>query len=180
MTGPEQGPTRISAPADPGTSPHRRNAPRRTDYAGAVYGSLLAASVIAASSTQEPHPRLTLVLLLIVTGVVFWMAHVYAHVAGERESGHAVTWRDVRSVAGREWSIVEAAVLPALAVLVSPWLGMADTAWLALGVAVAQQVAWATLGAHRAGASRGQVVAEGCVNLALGLLIVAAKVAVGH
>ncbi|MFG2907262.1 hypothetical protein ACGF13_19630 [Kitasatospora sp. NPDC048286] len=152
----------------------------RTDYTGAVYGSMLAASVIAAASLNEPHPRLSLILLLVITGLVFWAAHVYARVAGEREAGRQVTRRQVREVGRHEWPLVEASALPALAVLVSPWLGAGENAWLALGVAVAQQVAWAALGARRAGASPGQIAAEGAVNLMLGLVIVAAKVAVGH
>jgi hypothetical protein len=163
-------PKDVRAPADPG----------RTDYAGAVYGSLLAASVIAASDVHGAHPRLSLIVLLLVTGIVFWLAHVYAHLVGEREAGLAVSWYEVRRVGRHEWSIVEAAVLPALAVLVSPWLGTGENAWLAIGVAVAQQVTWAVLGARRAGASRRQISVEAAVNLALGLLIVVAKVAVGH
>ncbi|MFB6890995.1 hypothetical protein ACFCX4_16985 [Kitasatospora sp. NPDC056327] len=141
---------------------------------------MLAASVIAASGLDGAHPRLSLILLLVITGLVFWAAHVYAHVAGQREAGRQVTWRQVRSVGRHEWPIVEAAALPALAVLVSPWLGSGENAWLALGVAVAQQVCWASLGARRAGATPRQVVAEGTVNLLLGLVIVAAKVAVAH
>ncbi|SEL81379.1 hypothetical protein [Streptacidiphilus jiangxiensis] len=152
----------------------------RTDYTGAVYGSLLAASVIAASDVHGAHPRFSLIVLLLVTGIVFWLAHVYAHLAGERESGRTVRWHEVRRVGRHEWSIVEAAVLPALAVLVSPWLGTGENAWLAIGVAVAQQVTWAVLGARRAGASNVQITVEAVVNLALGLLIVVAKVAVGH
>ncbi|WP_084729453.1 hypothetical protein [Streptacidiphilus neutrinimicus] len=152
----------------------------RTDYAGAVYGSLLAASVIAASDVHAPHARLSIIVLLVVTGLVFWLAHVYAHVAGEREAGKTVSWQQARSIGRHEWSIVEAAVLPALAVLISPWLGTTDEAWLALCVAITQQVVWATLGARRAGASRPQMAVEAAVNLALGLLIVVAKVAVGH
>ncbi|MEV7189216.1 hypothetical protein [Kitasatospora sp. NPDC093102] len=170
--------SRSRTPAPPGRAPGGPG--NRTDYAGAVYGSMLAASVIAASSVHEPHPRLSLILLLVITGIVFWIAHVYAHVAGQREAGRPVTWSQVREVGRHEWPLVEASALPALAVLVSPWLGTGENAWLALGVAVAQQVAWATLGARRAGASVGQAVVEGAVNLLLGLVIVAAKVAVGH
>ncbi|MFB7470246.1 hypothetical protein [Kitasatospora sp. NPDC056184] len=170
----------VPGPASRRRVPGPDRAEGRTDYAGAVYGSMLAASVIAASSLTEPHPRLALILLLVVTGLVFWAAHVYAHVAGQREAGRQVTRRQVREVGRHEWPIVEAAVLPALAVLLSPWLGTGQTAWLALGVAVAQQVGWASLGARRAGAAPRQVLAEGAVNLLLGLVIVAAKVAVGH
>lgn len=165
-------------PAPPEPAPDRTG--DRTDYAGAVYGSMLAASVIAAAGVHASHPRLALILLLMVTGIVFWIAHVYAHVAGQREVGRRVTWSQVCVVGRHEWPLVEAAALPALAVLVSPWLGTGKSAWFALGVAVAQQVAWATLGARRAGASSGQAAAEGTVNLLLGLVIVAAKVAVGH
>ncbi|MFJ9442412.1 hypothetical protein ACIRRH_11130 [Kitasatospora sp. NPDC101235] len=170
--------SRSRTPAPPGPAPGGPG--NRTDYAGAVYGSMLAASVIAASSVHEPHPRLSLILLLVITGIVFWAAHVYAHVAGQREAGRRVTWGQVREVGRHEWPLVEASALPALAVLVSPWLGAGENAWLALGVAVAQQVAWATLGARRAGAAVGPAVVEGAVNLLLGLVIVAAKVAVGH
>ncbi|MFD8749970.1 hypothetical protein ACFV0O_03130 [Kitasatospora sp. NPDC059577] len=170
--------SRSQSPAPPGRAPE--GAANRTDYAGAVYGSMLAASVIAASSLQEPHPRLSLILLLVITGLVFWIAHVYAEVAGEREVGRTVKWHQVRKVGRHEWPLVEASALPALAVLVSPWLGAGENAWLALGVAVAQQVTWATLGARRAGATTRQAAAEGAVNLVLGLVIVAAKVAVGH
>lgn len=69
-----------------------------------------------------------------------------------------------------------------MAVALSPLLGLglSGTAWLALGVAVAQQVAWACIGALHAGASRALVSVEGAANLILGLAIVAAKVAVGH
>lgn len=163
---------------DPGGTP----AAKHTDYAGAVYGSMLAASVVATASAVGDYPRFQLGVMLIVTGLVFWGAHVYARLAGERLVGQAISWRETRQVAEHEWPIVEAAVLPTVAVLISPVLGLdlAGTAWLALSVAVAQQVAWAFLGAVRAGASRRQATFEGLANLVLGLIIVAAKAAVGH
>ncbi|WP_373303507.1 hypothetical protein [Streptomyces cinnamoneus] len=172
-----------SSPAPTGHRVHKeRLDPGRTDYAGAVYGSLLAASVVATAGTAGDFPRLQLLALLLVTGVVFWVAHVYAQIAGERVVGRPIDRRELRRVARHEWSIAEAAVLPAVAVALSPVLGLdpSGTAWLALAVAVAQQVAWATLGAIRAGASHRMAVGEGVVNLLLGLVIVAAKAALGH
>ncbi|MCL2551366.1 MAG: hypothetical protein FWE75_04405 [Actinomycetia bacterium] len=172
-----------SAPV-PGRQPggNEGTHPGRTDYAGAVYGSLLAASVVATAGSVGDFPRLQLVVLLLVTGLVFWVAHVYAHLAGERILGRPIDRGEARRVARHEWSIVEAAVLPAVAVAISPLLGLGlpGTAWLALGVAIAQQVAWATLGAVRAGASPRFAVGEGIANLLLGLVIVAAKAALAH
>ena len=119
---------------------------QRTDYTGAVYGSLLAASVVATAGAVGDFPRLNLALMLIVTGLVFWAVHVYARLAGERRlAGGTWSWREVRAVSVHEWSIVEAAFLPTAAVAISPLLGLdlAGTAWFALAVAVAQQVGWA-------------------------------------
>ncbi|MET9604514.1 hypothetical protein ABZZ17_05535 [Streptomyces sp. NPDC006512] len=154
----------------------------RTEHAGAVYGSLLAASVIATASAVGAFPRLQLIVLLLVTGAVFWAAHVYANLAAERLVGRSVGWAEVRGTGRRELPIIEAAVLPAAAVAVSPLLGLglSGTAWLALAVTGVQQFTWALFGALNAGASRTQATVEGLVNLLFVLLIVAAKAAVGH
>ena len=158
-------------------------AEKRTDYTGAIYGSMLAASVVATAGAVGGYPRLNLALILIVTGLVFWAAHAYARLAGERRlTGSAWSWHEIRSVAVHEWPIVEAAFLPTLAVAVSPLLGLDLTgaAWFALGVAVAQQVGWAGLGAVRASVPRRQVALECAVNLVLGLILMAAKGAISH
>ncbi|WP_328806317.1 hypothetical protein [Streptacidiphilus fuscans] len=176
MTVPGPSSTRSPDPSDAG--PVGRAG--RTDYAGAVYGSLLAASVIAAFDPHGAHPKFSLIVLLVVTGVVFWIAHAYAHLAGEREAGKTVTWQETRRVGRHEWPIVEAAMIPALAVVISPLPEAGENAWLAIGVAVGQQVFWTALGAVRSGASRKQAALEAAVSLALGLIIVAAKVVVGH
>ncbi|MEV8099010.1 hypothetical protein [Kitasatospora sp. NPDC085879] len=174
----------MTSSPDPTGQPVRKERlhPGRTDYAGAVYGSLLAASVVATAGTAGEFPRLQLIGLLLVTGVVFWAAHVYAEVAGERIVGKPIDRREMRRVARHEWAIVEAAVLPAAAVAVSALFGLdySGTAWFALAVAVTQQVAWATLGAIRAGATRRMAIGEGVANLLLGLVIVGAKAALGH
>ncbi|MFF1337346.1 hypothetical protein ACFVYT_05415 [Streptomyces sp. NPDC058290] len=169
----------MSIPSGPSAGRSRPQGTSRTDSAGAVYGSLLATSVVATASTVGDHPRLHLVTLLLITGLVFWATHVYAELAGERLVGQPWSRHEIRRVALHEWPIVEAAALPAAAVAVSGLLGLdyVGTAWLAMSVAVAQQVVWACLGAARAGATRGQLAAEGVVNLALGLILVATKAA---
>jgi hypothetical protein len=174
----------MSSPASPPRDGGRSGAPaaKRTDYAGAVYGSMLAASVVATAGAVGDYPRVQLAVLLIVTGLVFWGAHVYARLAGERRIDHGLSWHEARQVARHERPIVEAALLPTVAVLISPvlHLDLAGTAWLALSVAVAQQVGWACVGAVKAGATHRQAAFEGLVNLVLGLIIVAAKSALGH
>lgn len=161
----------------PGDAPEKT----RGDYTGAVYGSLLAASVVVGAGTLGSFPRLQLILLLLGTGVVFWAAHVFARHFGARLAGQ-LSWTVIRRVSREERPIIEAAVPPALAVAISPLfdLGPQGIVWLALLVALAGQVGWATVAAQRAGASRRLMVVAGVVNLLLGLLIVLLKVGIQH
>jgi hypothetical protein len=156
---------------------------RGRDYAGAIYGSLLAASVVAGTSPGRVAPSpWQLAVLLMATGVVFWLAHVYAELFGGRRAHQATAWPTVRQVAAQEWPIVEAVVPPTLVALAGMLLGISDstTAWLALSVAVAGQVGWAIAGALAAGAGRRAIVLSAVVNLALGLVLVVLKAVVAH
>ncbi|MFJ7588227.1 hypothetical protein ACIQZO_12760 [Streptomyces sp. NPDC097617] len=153
----------------------------RGDYTGAVYGSLLAASVVVGAGTLGKFPRIELVLLLLGTGVVFWAAHVFARLFGARMVSR-LNWDAIRTTSREERPIIEAAVPPALAAAISPLfdLGPQGVAWLALAVALVGQVGWATLAASRAGASRRMMMLAGTANLVLGLLIVLLKVGLQH
>lgn len=165
-----------AAPAARGarTTEHRA----RTDYTGGIYGSMLAASVIVGAGTLGALPRLELVLLLLLTGGVFWIAHVHAQVFGARLTQRTPDRRVVLHVCRDEWPIVQAAVPPATAVAVSPLLGLdvQGTLWFALSVAVAGQVGWSVTAARRAGASGRLMAVSASVNLALGLVIILFKI----
>ncbi|MFJ9548461.1 hypothetical protein [Streptomyces erythrochromogenes] len=154
----------------------------RGDYTGAVYGSLLAASVVVGAGTLGSFPRLQLIALLLGTGVVFWAAHVFARLFGARLLVGRLSWSVIRRVSRQERPIIEAAVPPAAAAAITPLfdLGPQGIAWLALLVALAGQVGWATVAARRAGASRRLMVFAGVINLFLGLLIVLLKVGLAH
>ena len=156
---------------------------RTVDYAGAVYGSLLAASVVAGSSPGGNAPApVKLTVLLLATGIVFWLAHVYSQLIGDRMAGTLLTAREIRTVAAGEWPIVQASVPPAVAVSVGALAGLSDSgaAWLALLVALAGQLGWGLYAAVKAGASGWIVVVSGAVNLVLGVVIVLLKVVVTH
>ncbi|MFF8812329.1 hypothetical protein [Streptomyces pactum] len=161
-----------------------RRAERRAhaDYTGGVYGSLLAASVVIGAGSLGSFPRVELVLLLLLTGVVFWVAHVHAQLFGALLAQRAPDRRAVWHACRDEWPIVKAAVPPSAAVAVSPLLGLdvRGALWLALAVAVAGQVGWSVAAARRAGASPRLMAATASVNLLLGLLIVSFKIALTH
>ncbi|MEV0788956.1 hypothetical protein [Kribbella sp. NPDC050459] len=153
------------------------------DAAGAVYGSLLAASVVAGTGPgqEPPHPG-QLIVLLLATGVVFWLAHVYAQLAAEHSTQAIPPLRRIRAAARREWPLVQAAVPPAAAAGIGALVGLTDSeaAWLALAVAVGSQLGWALYVAARGGATWARLIAAGVVNLLLGLAIVLLKAALSH
>jgi len=167
-----------------GTEVRAPGAERRAhaDYTGGVYGSMLAASVIIGVGTLGSFPRVELVVLLLLTGVVFWIAHVHAQLFGARLAQQPLDRRVVLHVCRDEWPIFKAAVPPAAAVAVSPLLGLdvQGALWLSLSVAVAGQVGWSTAAARRAGASWRMAAAAGSVNLLLGLLIITFKIVLTH
>ncbi|MFI0512107.1 hypothetical protein RKD19_001263 [Streptomyces canus] len=162
-----------------GTGTERR---ARGDYTGGVYGSMLAASVVIGAGTLGSFPRVELVVLLLLTGVAFWIAHVHAQLFGARLAQEPLDHRVVLRACREEWPIVKAAVPPAVAVAVSPLLGLdvQGGLWLALSVAVAGQVGWSVAAARRAHASWRLVAATAAVNLLLGLLIISFKVFLKH
>ncbi|MFH7596015.1 diacylglycerol kinase family protein [Streptomyces racemochromogenes] len=184
------GAARTAAGAAGAAAPHRghwhwHRSPDRApvDYMGAVYGSMLAASVIVGAGVPGgPYPRGELAGLLLCTGLVFWIAHVYAHLFGISLANGHLTWREFRTVCRDERSILEAAVPPAVALGLGPLFGLdvKGTVWLALGVALCGQIGWAVAGSVRAGAPRRLVAVSALFNLLLGAVIVAAKSALSH
>lgn len=165
-------------PADGASAAPRAHA----DYTGGVYGSMLAASVVVGAGTFGTFPRLELVLLLLLTGVVFWIAHVHADLFGARLAQRPPDLAVVRRVCREEWTIVKAAVPPAVAVGVGPVLGLdvQGGQWLALSVAVTGQVGWSVAAARQAGAPGRLLVLSALVNLVLGLVILASKLWLKH
>ncbi|GAA2392233.1 hypothetical protein [Streptomyces coeruleofuscus] len=176
--------TRTGTTTGPATARAERRAERRAraDYTGGVYGSMLAASVVVGAGSLGSLPRVELVLLLLLTGVVFWIGHVHAQLFGARLAQQAPDRRVVWNVCREEWPIVKAAVPPAAAVAVSPLLGLdvRGALWLALSVAVAGQVGWSVAAARRAGASQRLMAVTASVNLLLGLLIISVKIVLTH
>jgi len=115
--------------------------------------------------------------------LVFWIAHVYAHIIGESlAEGHRLGRQEILQIAHRELAIPLAAVLPMAAVTLGA-LGVlhSNTAlWLAVALGVTtlavEGVRFARL--ERLG-TKGTIVSVG-INLGLGLTLVALKAALSH
>jgi hypothetical protein len=139
--------------------------------------------VLAAGAKAYPHNAWKIVVLIAVTTVVFWLAHVYAHSLGHvlAQDRH-LSVAELRRIARHEAAIVEAAVPPLAAMLLAAF-GLISTRasiWIAYGLGLAVLVATGLVFARveRLGLLGTLVVVA--LNLALGLILVALKIAVTH
>ena len=77
----------------------------------AVYGLILATSVIAVSREYEGSNAGRIGVTVLVTGVVFWLAHVYARVlAGSITHQRLLNRSEVREALRHDWPLVEITV----------------------------------------------------------------------
>ena len=152
---------------------------RTHDYTSAVYGSVLAATVVvSASDLRAPG---VLAALLLTSGVVFWVAHVYAAtVAGVHGGWHlGAIWTGLR----HEWPVAFAAVPPAIAALLTlmvPPLSFHDGVWLALIVAIAEQQLWGYAAVRGAKLTGSALVTTMLLNIFMGFVIVGLKLTLNH
>jgi hypothetical protein len=124
-------------------SPGRRTADGSQGqfYAAAVYGSIIAAAFLAAFRQEHDSAEATLFALLS-TLTVFWIAHVWSTIVGERvHLGGDFDWGRVRVIGRSEWPLVESAFLPAVPLLLG-WVGVLGRDDAALILCLVQLLAW--------------------------------------
>jgi hypothetical protein len=170
------------APGFTVTQPAELRWHERLDASGAVYGSLLAASVVVGQAPlRENVPAVELAVILLATGSVFWLVHVYARSVRRYVADGRVTRDGLAHTLREESPILLAAVPPAAAAIIGgAFLSPYAAAWCAFIVALVGQLVWAVIATREAGAPTRLIVASVFVNLVLGLVLVALKVVVGH
>jgi hypothetical protein len=148
-----------------------------------VYGTIVVLASLAAGGDAFKDHLWHLAAIVVTTVVVLWIAHVYAHGLGESlRAGRRLDVAELGAVAGRELAIPLAAVAPTT-VLVLGAVGVlrgSRAVWLAVAVCVATLAFQGLRYARIERLSRLATFAAVAVNLALGLAIVALKVAVAH
>ena len=149
-------------------------------FSAAIYGSILAASLVAAFDATQATPG-EMTMTLFSTTIVFAVAHAWSEVVSERIAfGHGASARRLVELIRREWPLVEAGFVPSAA-LVLAWMGVwsASTgANVALGLAVVQLVGWGILVGRRSYDGWPAALFVGAVNGGFGLILVGLKIAV--
>jgi hypothetical protein len=150
---------------------------------GFIYGTIVVLGVLVAGARAYPDDSGLIALLVAISSTVFWLAHVYSHgLAHSVARDEHLSLAELRRIARREGSIVEAAVPPVVALLLGAFevVSTKTAVWIAfglgLGVLAVQGVVFARVERLRWPATLLVVAA----NLALGAALVALKVLVTH
>ena len=150
---------------------------------GFIYGTILSLAVLVGGVKAYPGHAWKIVVLLAVTAIVFWLAHVYAHsLAHVLSENRHLSFAELRRIGRHESSIIEAAIPPVAAMLLAAF-GLISTkaaGWIAyglgLGVLMASGLVFARV--ERLGWVATLVVVA--LNVALGLALVGLKLFVSH
>jgi hypothetical protein len=150
---------------------------------GFIYGTIVVLAVLVAGARAYPHDAGHIAGLVAVTSVVFWLAHVYAHSLGQSvATDEHLSLAELRHIARREASLVEAA-LPPLGALLLGAFGVLSTraaVWLAFGLGLAVLAVQGVVFARVERLGRLATLAVVAANLGLGVLLVGLKLLVSH
>ena len=144
---------------------------RGGDPASAVYGTILAASLLIASFGNAYE----IFFSVIGTGIVVWLAHAHVNVMRSVvRGGKSVEAKDVLHTLAEEWPLAQASLSPA-APMILAMLGILSTdtaADLGLIICFASLIAWGIDISRAAKLSRRATVFTIGINVGLGLMLV--------
>lgn len=150
----------------------------QTNYAGAIYGTIVSMTVVATASKDPGLGPVAIGIWAAVTGLVFWIVHVYADTVAAGYSNFQEARSHARRALRNQWPIVQGAMIPAVAMLAAP-LGIVDeenVSYFAVVAGIFTLFAAGLVIGTRNRRHWGRRILIGLVNAAFGLVILALKV----
>ena len=151
-------------------------------YAAAVYGSIVAAALL--SAFRDVHePAVETAYSLLTTVAVFWLAHVWSQITGQRiYDGTRFTPGRAWLIARTAWPLVASGAAPAVVLLIAAALGVSDRAasTCALALCWLQLAGWGFAVGRRAYGRWGYALLSGLANFLLGVAVVGLEALVLH
>lgn len=152
--------------------------PFKTNYSGAIYGTILSMAVISTASKDPSIGPIMIAGWATATAVVFWLAHAYSTfvAAGYAQAGSArsAIFESMR----HDWPMVQGSLIPAAAMLLAP-LGLVseDSAtYIAVSVGVVVLFAAGIYMGNRQRLGWLRMLAVASTNAVIGLMIVGLKI----
>jgi hypothetical protein len=167
---------RMRGSATAGTPQWRRLAIVAANPRGAIYGTIVASAVIAATAGHQSPGHV--LAATVATLLVFWLAHVYADFLEHQVRHGSSDLKVLASIMGREQAMLAAPALPILFLLLGA-LGVLDEGLavrLALWSGVVQLVGWGIDVGRRHRRAWPAALLTGLINGAFGLVIIILEV----
>lgn len=158
-------------------------APLGERLAGFVYGTIVVLSVLVAGARAFPEDATSVLVMVLVTSGVFWLAHVYAHALSHSVvHDERLSLAALRGIARRESALLEAAVPPAAALLLGVFdvVSTGTAGWIAFGLGLVVLAVAGVLFSRFERLGPAATLGVVAANVGLGLLLVALKVLVAH
>lgn len=145
--------------------------------AGAIYGTIVLAGVLASSEYDDSPQALDTGIYALATVMVFWLAHAWAQTLGRRLVGVGSMSQALRHSLVRDWPLVQSALPPLAAMAFALLFGAPDKTAIDIGfwVCVASLGAWGAVVAHREEASPARILIAALGCALLGLVLVGLK-----
>lgn len=146
-----------------------------------IYGLILTGTSLAASAQHEHIAFVA--LTVIVTVLVFWVAHTYAHLSAARAVLHrSLTRHEIAHGFGGAFALVTSCFIPLGALILLGIFGASTdiATYVALGVTSLMIAATAGVGAYRSDVRGWRLVGATALGLAMGIVLIAVKFIVLH
>jgi hypothetical protein len=139
----------------------------------------LIASAVIAAKAGDGQSGTEILLSATLLLVLFWVAHVYADVLGERlETRERPGWSTIVRAGLRDWSMLRGSLIPIVVFAVVDWAGASvNTAVLtSLWLTIVLLALWGLVAAVRGGARGAELLLETLVCAALGFAVLVLKI----
>ena len=150
------------------------------EIAGAIYGTILATTVVAAIG-PDPEKLSRALAVVLVTSAVFYAAHVYSVVVGARlVARRHLTASEVGAIAKAEWPMLQSSLPVAVPLLLGQlgWIPEEAASDLAMAVGIGALFVYGVLIGIREGRGWVSVALNALIVGSFGVLILLLKVLV--
>jgi positive regulator of sigma E activity len=142
---------------------------------GIITGTVVSAAVIAAAVGHLEETRL--VLAILGTAFIYWLAHLHARTLGEAVKHRTHPVDALKEALAETWPILAASLVPAVILLVTQLVGVRTRtgAWIAVIASTVLLTVYSFLAGRRGGLGMGGSLLSAAIGAALGLLVVLLK-----
>ncbi len=143
---------------------------------GIITGTVVSAAAIAASAGHLTEDS-RLILAILGSVFIYWLAHVHARTLGESVVHRAHPVGALREALAETWPILVAALVPVGILLVAEVVGVniRAAAWMAVIASTVLLTVYSFLAGRRGGLGLGGSLLSACVGAAIGTLIIVMK-----